>query len=54
MDKKKRPYSIVASLHPMYFSMSDKDKEKWIESLLDDVVGPPKDGDESATPSSGN
>jgi len=50
MDNKTNPYSIVASLHPQYFSMSDEEKEKWIQSLLDDVVGPLGSNDEPTTP----
>lgn len=34
--------SIVASLHPQYFSMSEEDKVKWVMSLMEDVVGPPE------------
>lgn len=35
--------SIVASLHPQYFSMSEEDKVEWVMSLLEDVAGPASD-----------
>lgn len=42
--------SIVASLHPQYFSMSEDDKVKWVMSLLEDIAGPPT-GDKEEQPS---